>query len=178
MKQVMAAGKHYMAMKKTDEAGGAAPAPAAAAPAPEASAPDASSSGALGKVTTNSNVSQDYISIRTALADVIQFSGCKDTQTSADAFIEGESCGALSFALEKAFEDFGTDQTYAELLKNIRTTLMGKYSQVSRQESLFILHLFSFSCFCTDSANVDGSSGIVVFSPGGFFSAFSLYPRR
>merc|ERR1712065_28375 len=78
----------------------------------------------------NQNVHQDYISIKTALADVIQFSGCKDTQTSADAFIEGESCGAMSYSLIKAFEDHGVNQTYAELLRNVRTTLLGKYSQI------------------------------------------------
>lgn len=130
LKQVMEAGKHYMAMQNAAEQGGApAPAPAAAAEAP------AAASGGLGSVTTSQNVSQDYISIKTALADVIQFSGCKDSQTSADAFIQNESCGAMSFALIKAFKDHGLNQTYAELLKNIRTTLMGKYSQIPQMST-------------------------------------------
>merc|ERR1711916_26000 len=131
MKQVMAAGKHYMAMKKAGEA--EAEAPAAAAPAAEAPAPGAD--GALGSVTTNQNVHQDYISIKTSLADVIQFSGCKDSQTSADAFIEGESCGAMSHSLIKAFNDHGLNQTYAEVLKNVRTTLLGKYKQIPQMST-------------------------------------------
>jgi len=128
LKQVMAAGKHYMAMQNAAEQGDAP------APTPEADAPAADGEG-MGAVTTSQNVSKDYISIKTALADVIQFSGCKDSQTSADAFIQNESCGAMSFALIKAFQDHGTNQTYAELLKNIRTTLMGKYSQIPQMST-------------------------------------------
>ena len=36
---------------------------------------------------------------RTTEADVIQFSGCKDEQTSADAMIGGQATGAMSYAL-------------------------------------------------------------------------------
>jgi hypothetical protein len=39
--------------------------------------------------------------VKTTVADVIQFSGCKDEQTSADAFINGEASGAMSYALIK-----------------------------------------------------------------------------
>lgn len=101
------------------------------------SAPAASSSSSakLGSVSTDQNVSAGYISVRTALADVIQFSGCRDEQTSADAFIGGEATGAMSYALIKAFEDFGVNQTYAELLRNIRTTLYGKYKQIPQMST-------------------------------------------
>ena len=75
-------------------------------------------------------MSAGYINVRTTVADVIQFSGCKDEQTSADAFIGGEATGAMSFALITAFDKFGLNQTYSELLRNIRTTLLGKYKQI------------------------------------------------
>jgi hypothetical protein len=131
--------------------------------------------------------------VKTTVADVIQFSGCKDEQTSADAFIDGQASGAMSYALIKvstsscvvlcslvlllhdpfsllsslfslslslcvvsscslaslvlslfplfsdislslslsqAITDNGPTQTYAELLRNIRTTLLGKYKQL------------------------------------------------
>ena len=132
MKQLMTAGKSYMAMKKeSDTAQAEAPVVTAPSDAPTFDSPDSNK----GKMTTNSNVSKDYISIRTALADVIQLSGCKDTQTSADAFIGGESCGAMSFALIKAFNDHGLNQTYSDLLHNVRTTLLGKYSQIPQMST-------------------------------------------
>jgi hypothetical protein len=70
------------------------------------------------------------IAIRTALADVIQFSGCKDSQTSADAFLGGESAGAMSYSLIKALEEHGLEQTYAELLLNLRANLVGRFKQI------------------------------------------------
>ena len=94
-----------------------------------------------------------YINVRTTVADVIQFSGCRDEQTSADAFIGGEATGAMSYALIKvtaccgscsaltrrvlhqAIADFGPSQTYSELLRNIRTTLQGKYKQVPQMST-------------------------------------------
>jgi len=129
-KNVIAAGKSYMAMQKQNEAAPEKPPMGEEAPA---AAPSAD--GSLGSVTDSQNVSEDYISIKTAMADVIQFSGCKDSQTSADAFIEGEHAGAMSYSLIKAFEDFGTDQTYAEVLKNVRTTLMNKYTQIPQMSA-------------------------------------------
>jgi hypothetical protein len=61
------------------------------------------------------------------VADVIQFSGCRDEQTSADANIGGQSTGAMSWSFRQAFEKKGFDQTYVQLLGNIRTLLHGKY---------------------------------------------------
>lgn len=109
------------------------PQPAAAAPAPQAAAAAPASSAtnpSASNLSTSTNVNESAIHIRTALADVIQFSGCKDEQTSADAFIGGESTGAMSYAFVKAFNDFGLDQTYSQLLRNVRTTLQGKYKQI------------------------------------------------
>lgn len=36
----------------------------------------------------------------------------------------------MSYAFVKAFNDNGLTQTYGELLRNIRTTLQGKYKQI------------------------------------------------
>jgi hypothetical protein len=61
----------------------------------------------------------------------VQFSGCRNDQTSADAFINGQPSGALSYALVKCMNEQGTEQTYSELLVNIRSVMQqGKYSQV------------------------------------------------
>lgn len=73
--------------------------------------------------------------IRKSLADVIQFSGCKDEQTSADAHIGGEHTGAMSWALITAFEQNGHSQTYTQLLGNIRNLLQSKYTQVPQMST-------------------------------------------
>jgi len=69
---------------------------------------------------------------KTTIADVIQFSGCRDDQTSADAVIEGAATGAMSYALISILsQPENKNITYVELLKKLRTTLIaGKYSQV------------------------------------------------
>jgi len=73
--------------------------------------------------------------VRKSLADVVQFSGCKDEQTSADAHIDGEHTGAMSWALIGCLNEFGLEQTYSELLGNIRTKLATKYTQVPQMSS-------------------------------------------
>lgn len=73
--------------------------------------------------------------VKQSLADVIQFSGCKDEQTSADACIDGARTGAMSWALITVIEEFGLNQTYTELLKNIRTKLEVKYSQIPQMST-------------------------------------------
>jgi len=61
-------------------------------------------------------------------ADVIMFSGCKDTQTSADAQEAGEATGAMSYALIKSLKE-NSYPTYQELLNSIRDILKSKYAQ-------------------------------------------------
>ncbi|GMF00274.1 unnamed protein product [Ambrosiozyma monospora] len=61
-------------------------------------------------------------------ADVIMFSGCKDSQTSADANEAGKFTGALSWAFLQVLEQYPT-QTYLTLLQNIRAVLATKYTQ-------------------------------------------------
>ena len=64
-------------------------------------------------------------------ADVIQFGGCRDDQTSADAHIHGDFSGALSWAFIKSLSA-SPHQQYAELLQNMRQMLRGKFTQVPR----------------------------------------------
>ncbi|KAG8725585.1 Ca(2+)-dependent cysteine protease [Ceratobasidium sp. 395] len=61
-------------------------------------------------------------------ADVISLSGCRDSQTSADAQFGGLPSGALSYAFIRAFAKF-PQLTYAQLLKAIHNELRGKFDQ-------------------------------------------------
>ncbi|KAJ7784262.1 caspase domain-containing protein [Mycena metata] len=56
---------------------------------------------------------------KTTPADVISLSGCKDDQTSADTFIDGEAVGAASHAFIKAVE-MRPNQSYQEIMHEIR----------------------------------------------------------
>ena len=77
----------------------------------------------------NSAAKEKAIKTRTTEADVIQFSGCKDSQTSADAHINGQATGAMSYALITALTK-NKNQDYTHLLQNMRQILKGKYEQV------------------------------------------------
>lgn len=61
-------------------------------------------------------------------ADVISWSGCKDSQTSADAVEAGKATGAMSYAFITSM-DAQPNQTYQQLLVSIREILRSKYSQ-------------------------------------------------
>ncbi|KAG2200326.1 hypothetical protein INT46_002366 [Mucor plumbeus] len=61
-------------------------------------------------------------------ADVIMFSGCKDDQTSADASEAGRATGAMSWAITTALRQ-NKNQSYLQLLNNIRQLLKQKYQQ-------------------------------------------------
>ncbi|KAF9468049.1 caspase domain-containing protein [Collybia nuda] len=65
---------------------------------------------------------------RTSPADVISWSGCKDSQTSADTSEAGEATGAMSYAFISTLSQ-STQQSYQQLLVNIRVILKAKYSQ-------------------------------------------------
>jgi metacaspase-1 len=66
--------------------------------------------------------------IKASPADVIQFSGCKDDQKSADTMEAGEATGAMSWALREVLTK-QPNQSYASLLASIREVLAEKYSQ-------------------------------------------------
>ena len=88
-----------------------------------------------GKGQTDDEAKKRQIQIRSTLADVIQFSGCRDDQTSADANINNDFTGAMSWALLKALREHGNNQTYVDLLKNLRANLEGKYTQVPQMST-------------------------------------------
>jgi hypothetical protein len=70
------------------------------------------------------------------LGNVFMISGCTDRQTSADAFIDGQSKGAMTWSLLKAIKDYETSKsssplTWRELVKNMRDLLKkNKYTQI------------------------------------------------
>ncbi|KAF8071909.1 peptidase C14, caspase domain-containing protein, partial [Lyophyllum atratum] len=84
----------------------------------------------LVKTATGSNQRADKITkaTKTSPADVISWSGCKDSQTSADASENGEATGAMSFAFISVLSQ-NKQQSYQQLLINIRDILKAKYSQ-------------------------------------------------
>jgi len=65
---------------------------------------------------------------RTSPADVISWSGCKDSQTSADTEEAGKATGAMSFAFISVLSG-NTQLSYQQLLISIREVLKNKYSQ-------------------------------------------------
>ncbi|KAH8925350.1 peptidase C14 [Atractiella rhizophila] len=64
----------------------------------------------------------------TSAADVIMWSGCKDTQTSADTSEGGQATGAMSYAFISSLTKM-PQQSYKQMLNTIRDELQGRYSQ-------------------------------------------------
>ncbi|KAI9324704.1 peptidase C14, caspase domain-containing protein, partial [Zopfochytrium polystomum] len=62
-------------------------------------------------------------------ATVIQWSGCKDDQTSADTRINGQPTGAMSWAFITAVKEL-PEGSYLQILRRVRQLLDGKYSQI------------------------------------------------
>ncbi|KAF2815070.1 uncharacterized protein BDZ99DRAFT_408724 [Mytilinidion resinicola] len=85
-------------------------------------------SGLFKKITTGDEVYQKNLRTKTSPADVIMWSGSKDSQTSADASIGGEATGAMSWAFINALKK-NPNQSYVQLLNSIRDELQGKYDQ-------------------------------------------------
>lgn len=72
-----------------------------------------------------------HIESNTTTADIIMFSGCKDDQTSADATIKGEATGAMSYALIQTLKKHrGENLSYTDLLREMRRSLEGRFTQV------------------------------------------------
>ncbi|KAF9969353.1 Ca(2+)-dependent cysteine protease [Actinomortierella ambigua] len=85
--------------------------------------------GGIGKKLSNPNSKQKQIREKSSPADVVMFSGCKDTQTSADAHEQGFGMtGAMTFALITALTA-NPRQSYLQLLNAVREILRTKYSQ-------------------------------------------------
>lgn len=84
--------------------------------------------GSVKQATTGNGANQRAKQTKTAPCDAISISGCKDSQTSADAMEGGTATGAMSFAfIEVMTRD--PNQSYLSLLNNMREVLRGKYSQ-------------------------------------------------
>jgi len=66
--------------------------------------------------------------IKRSPADVISWSGCKDSQTSADTYEAGTATGAMSYAFMKALKK-NRNLSYQQLLIEIRKTLHDRFSQ-------------------------------------------------
>lgn len=84
--------------------------------------------GFLKKATKGDDAYERTKQTKTSPADVIMWSGSKDSQTSADASISGESTGAMSWAFITALRK-NPQQSYVQLLNSIRDELATKYSQ-------------------------------------------------
>ena len=78
---------------------------------------------------------------KAALANVLAISGCKDTQTSADAWLSGSWCGALTKSfLDVLNNNSNNEITLFNLVKKIRTKLRkGQFTQIPQLTSSFEL---------------------------------------
>jgi len=76
----------------------------------------------------NSGAAEKAKQANTSPADVISWSGCKDTQTSADAVESGEATGAMSWAFITSLTKY-PQQSYSQMLNTVRDELRSKYSQ-------------------------------------------------
>lgn len=63
--------------------------------------------------------------------DVIKISGCRDNQTSADAYINGTFQGALTFGFIKTMEDFNFNFTPQQIINRVKSYLnTNNYEQI------------------------------------------------
>ncbi|KAK8861765.1 metacaspase-1 [Kwoniella newhampshirensis] len=76
----------------------------------------------------NSGAREKTQQTKTSPADVIMWSGCKDSQTSADTQEAGRATGAMSYAFIAALTKY-PQQSFVQLLNTIRDELKGKYDQ-------------------------------------------------
>lgn len=69
-------------------------------------------------------------------ADICELliTGCRDTQTSADAFIKGTYNGALTYYLVESIKEANGKLSYRELHKQTLAKLKGEYDQVPQLE--------------------------------------------
>lgn len=76
----------------------------------------------------SSPVSPRYRKLKSSPGDVICFSGCEDSQTSADTTEGGLAVGAMSYAFVKCL-NAKPKQSYQRLLKDVRSLLRQRFSQ-------------------------------------------------
>ncbi|KAH8918555.1 hypothetical protein BT69DRAFT_1285591 [Atractiella rhizophila] len=80
------------------------------------------------KVVNGAKVTEEGRKVKTSAADVISWSGCKDSQQSADTEQSGLATGAMSWAFIKSLNQ-EPKQSYLQLLNSIRKELKGRYAQ-------------------------------------------------
>jgi len=71
-------------------------------------------------------------------SDTISFSGCEDSQTSADTVKNGLAVGAMSYAFVKCLTE-NPKQSYLQLLRGVREILNRNYSQKPQLSSSHII---------------------------------------
>ncbi|KAJ3057798.1 Ca(2+)-dependent cysteine protease, partial [Quaeritorhiza haematococci] len=92
----------------------------------------------LFKKTTKTEAISKAKETRTTKATVVMFSGCRDEQTSADAHIDGQATGAMSWGLMTTLKAHQSkDISYLQLLRELRGLLQGKYSQIPQMSTGF-----------------------------------------
>lgn len=84
--------------------------------------------GLFKSVTTGNGAYERTKKTKTAPCDAILISGCKDSQTSADAVENGKATGAMSHAFITVMNQ-QSNQSYITLLNEMRDVLEGKYEQ-------------------------------------------------
>jgi hypothetical protein len=84
--------------------------------------------GVAKKVASGDSAYEKTIQTKTSPADVVMWSGSKDDQTSQDANIAGQATGAMSWAFITALKK-NPQQSYVQLLNNIRDELATRYTQ-------------------------------------------------
>ncbi|KZT25498.1 hypothetical protein NEOLEDRAFT_1114287 [Neolentinus lepideus HHB14362 ss-1] len=92
-----------------------------------------------GRVKSAPQVTPQFRKERTSPADVICFSGCTDSQTSADTSEGGVAVGAMSYAFTLSLKR-NPDQSYAQLLRSVREILNKRYSQKPQLSSSHKIH--------------------------------------
>jgi metacaspase-1 len=85
-------------------------------------------SGVFTKATRGNQATQLSRRIKASPADVIQISGCKDDQTSADAVEAGTNTGAMSYSFIEVMSH-NPNQSYISLLNEMRNVMRGRYTQ-------------------------------------------------
>lgn len=75
-----------------------------------------------------SRIARAHQAEKASPADVISFSGCSDSQTSADTYEDGAAAGAMSYAFIQVLTQ-NPGLTYQQLLVSVRKILREKYKQ-------------------------------------------------
>jgi len=84
----------------------------------------------LTSLTENKPVHAPNTSKKVCKAKVVSISGCKDSQTSADAFINSKYAGAMTWSFLKTVSETNYTVRLTELVEKMRQSLVGKYTQV------------------------------------------------